>query len=220
MPSAPSPDRSESRFARLLAHAGVQEVVERRGTFGFMAFHGGNLEAVTDVVASAAARAGNCSLYGVLQPSDLRWHIPSSAVSPVDSVPLAQFLDHVEVAVAVHGYGRADHWATLLAGGSNRRLAAHVADHLRAALPGYEIIDELDAIPAALRGVHPANPVNLPRGGGVQLELPPRVRGIGPFWDDHPYRRTGQLCPDTEALIRALTAAAQTWPTESTDEMA
>jgi phage replication-related protein YjqB (UPF0714/DUF867 family) len=31
-----------------------------------------------------------------------------------------------------------------------------------------------------LRGLHPENPVNRARAGGVQLELPPRVRNLGP----------------------------------------
>ena len=30
----------------------------------------------------------------------------------------------------------------------------------------------------------PTNPVNLCRGGGVQIELPPRVRGASPMWWD------------------------------------
>ena len=40
------------------------------------------------------------------------------------------------------------------------------------------------AIPRELRGLHPDNPVNVPPDGGVQLELPPRVRGLGPRWAD------------------------------------
>src|SRR3954471_2358794 len=53
-------------FAELLAHEGVEELCELRSPFGFMAFHGGNLEHGTDQVAlEAAARAG-ASFYGVL----------------------------------------------------------------------------------------------------------------------------------------------------------
>ena len=36
--------------------------------------------------------------------------------------------------------------------------------------PEYVVVDELEAIPARLRGVHVANPVNLAKSGGVQLE--------------------------------------------------
>jgi phage replication-related protein YjqB (UPF0714/DUF867 family) len=41
---------------------------------------------------------------------------------------------------------------------------------------GFRIIDDLDEIPRELRGLHPRNVVNLPRLGGVQLELPPSAR--------------------------------------------
>jgi len=195
-------------FADLLAEPGVTEVLELRSRFGFMAFHGGSLEEVTDAVALAAAERAGASLYAVIQPPGLRWHIPSRMVQPSASPALAQFLDHVDVAVAVHGYGRDGMWTSLLLGGANRALATHVAAHLRPALPEYEIVDDLAAIPAALRGVHPENPVNGPRMGGVQLELPPRVRGKGPYWKD--YSGDG-LKPHTEALVEGLALAAMRW---------
>jgi len=198
------------RFAELLAHEGVEEDLELRSSFGFMAFHGGNLEEGTDVVATAAAEASGASLYAVRQPSTLRWHVPSIEVTPAESPALAAFLAHVEVAVAIHGYGRAGLWTTLLLGGRNRPLATHLAGHLRASLDeGYEVVDDLDEIPHDLRGVHTRNPVNGCRHGGVQLELPPRVRSHGPFWADLP---PGQPMPHTADLVRALTAAALTWP--------
>ena len=64
-------------FAELLAQPGVAEVSTLRGRFGFMAYHGGSLEEATDVIASAAAEASGASYYGVHQPADLQWHIPS-----------------------------------------------------------------------------------------------------------------------------------------------
>jgi len=48
----------------------------------------------------------------------------------------------------------------------------------------------------------------LPRLAGVQIELPPRVRGVGRFWKD--WQGDG-LTPHTQALIGALTATAKTW---------
>ena len=196
-------------FADLLAEPGVIEVLELRSTFGFMAFHGGSLEEMTDTIALAAAERAGASVYAVIQPPGLRWHIPSRMVQPTASETLARFIDHVDVAVAIHGFGRDGMWTSLLLGGGNRELASHVASCLRPALPHYEIVDELPAIPAALRGVHPENPVNLPRERGVQLELPPRVRGHGPFWKDH----VGPgFTPHTEALVEALAEAAIRWP--------
>ena len=91
-----------------------------------------------------------------------------------------EFFDHVDVVVTVHGYGRWGRFTSLLLGGSNRELAATLAAALRPALPDYDVVLDLDAIPRELRGLHPDNPVNIPRLGGVQLELPPRVRGLGP----------------------------------------
>ena len=197
-------------FAELLAHEGVEEVCELRSRFGLMAFHGGNLESGTDQIASAVAAHADASLYAVLQPPDLRWHIPSTAVRPAESERLAAFIDHVDVAVAVHGYGAEGFWTTLLLGGRNRELATHVGVALRAALAphDFDVIDDLEAVPQRLRGVHRHNPVNLPRGGGVQLELPPRVRGTSPMSK-----------PEyTDALIAGLTTAASTWPLTVPDE--
>ena len=59
-------------FAELLALPGVEEVCELRGRFGFMAFHGGSLEAMTDRIASEAAERSGASYYGVHQPKGLR----------------------------------------------------------------------------------------------------------------------------------------------------
>ena len=61
--------------------------------------------------------------------------------------------------------------------GANRELASDLAGVLSAALPHYRFLDDIDLIPAELRGVHSANPVNRARRGGVQIELPPRIRG-------------------------------------------
>jgi phage replication-related protein YjqB (UPF0714/DUF867 family) len=193
-------------FAELLCQPGVEELLELRSPFGFLAFHGGSLEEETDTIAVAAAARAGASLYAVLQPAELRWHIPSADVDPAASPALARFLDHIEVALALHGYGRAGWWTTLLAGGRNRALAADVCCRVEAALPGYEVVDDLSTIPRALRGMHPDNPVNRPRYGGVQLELPPRVRGLGPYWNDHPH----DVRP-TAALVEALASVAQAW---------
>jgi len=200
------------RFAELLAHDGVEEDLELRSTFGLMAFHGGNLEEGTDLVAAAAAAAAGASLYAVRQPPSLRWHLPSIEVTRDDSAALAAFLDHVDVAIAVHGYYRQGWFTTLLLGGQHRALAAHVGTHLRGAMPAdYLVIDELEQIPSELRGVHRANPVNLPRHGGVQLELPPRTRSrTVPMWRDLP---DTEPVPHGEDLIAGLVAAVRSWPT-------
>ncbi|MEZ5216119.1 MAG: poly-gamma-glutamate hydrolase family protein [Ilumatobacteraceae bacterium] len=196
-----------NRFAAALARADVHEEYTLASRFGFMAFHGGELEAMTDVVARRAADLAGASWYVVRHPAD-QAHFPSIEVDPAHSPALARFLDHVEVVVTVHGFGRHDMFTTLLLGGSNRVLADHVATHLGEHLPEYELRTDLDTIPRALRGTHPRNPVNLPRDGGVQIELPPRVRGSSPIWKDW----TGPgLVPHTESLIAGLAQAARAW---------
>src|SRR5207237_1232471 len=80
--------------------------------------------------------------------------------------------------ISVHGYwGHDDLHAALLVGGRDRELAASLGGRLRAALPEYRVIDELDAIPRRLRGIDPRNPVNRAERG-VQVELPHPVRAI------------------------------------------
>jgi len=167
-------------FADLLAHPNVTEVCELRNRFGFMAFHGGNLERGTDEIAMVAAERSGASVYAVIQEFPLREHLPSSKVTPDASPKLASFLDHVDMVIAVHGYGREGLWTSLLVGGGNRELASLTASHLRGALAEFTMIDHIDHIPSELRGVHPDNPANRPRRGGIQIELPPRVRGLTP----------------------------------------
>jgi len=133
-------------------------------------------------------------------------------VSGDASAALQSFLDHVRVVVTVHGYGRDGMFTTLLLGGRNRALAATLRDGLAAALPDYEICDDLEAIPRELRGLHPANPVNVPPEAGVQLELPPRVRGLGPRWAG--WEGDG-FVPPAAALVAALADVARSWVASS-----
>ncbi len=196
-------------FADLLAHRGVEEVCELRGRLGFMAYHGGSLEEMTDVIAGRAAAASGASYYGVHQPADLQWHIPSTKVSPEDSPALRKFLGHVQVVITIHGFGRQHFFTSLLLGGRNRDLAEHIAAPLRVALPAYSVVTDVEAIPNELRGQHADNPVNLPPDAGVQIELPPRVRGSSPLWWDW---EGPEPTPHTSALIDALSQAAASWP--------
>jgi phage replication-related protein YjqB (UPF0714/DUF867 family) len=171
-----------------------------------MAIHGGGLERMTDVVAERAADAAGASLYVVRHPDHYPHHLSSASYDPAESARLAEFLEHVDVAVSVHGYGRLGRSTELLAGGGNRELAAHIAEQLT--IPGYRVITDIDAIPRELRGLHADNPVNRVRGGGTQLELSARVRGIsprsGPPGDDG-------LSPATSALVQGLARAARSW---------
>lgn len=211
--------REPISFGELLDQPGVEEVLELRSSFGFMAFHGGNLERRTEIIAAEAAERSGASFYGVIQPKGMRQHVPSKLVSPDESPKLKEFVAHCDVAVAIHGYGIRGRWIDLLFGGGNRELAAHVAHHVRRSTPAYRSIDDLDQIPARLRGVHPNNPVNLLRGGGVQIELPPRIRGLTPLvlhWPSHDYRE--ERFPHMEHLIQGLAASATTWEARNTSD--
>ena len=180
----------------LLATDGVEEHVVARSRVGLCALHGG-LEQGTAEIARAAASDAGASYYAVVQPDDLHWHVPSHRYDPALSGGLRAFLAGIEVVISVHGFGGVrdadDRWTTALLGGTNRELATELAAALSRALPQYRWISDLDAIPRHLRGLHPANPVNRVRRGGVQLELPPRVRRAG---------------PDHDALVTALAGVA------------
>ncbi|MCT7657464.1 poly-gamma-glutamate hydrolase family protein [Mycobacterium deserti] len=200
-----NPDAPQT-LSDLLTRPGVEELSTLRSRFGFLAIHGGGLEQMTDVIAERAADAAGASLYVVRHPDHYPHHLPSARYRAEESERLAEFLDHVDVAVSLHGYGRIGRSTQLLAGGRNRSLAEHLARHVD--VPGYQVVTDLDAIPRELRGLHPDNPVNRMRGGGAQLELTPRVRGVSPRsqlpGDDG-------LTPATSALVQGLVATAHSW---------
>ncbi|MDQ2725477.1 MAG: poly-gamma-glutamate hydrolase family protein [Actinomycetota bacterium] len=189
----PNPPRRAS-WSALLARADVVEDCVLGSTFGFMAFHGG-LEAGTLPIARAAAEAVGASWYTVDQPAQLRWHVASALVDPARSALLRHFLDHVEVAVALHGYGRRDRPFDVLIGGTNRTLAGVFAGEVRQRCGDLVAVDDIGAIPSPLRGMHLANPVNRPADAGIQVELPVWAR-IPP--------RSGQM-------VEALAATARCW---------
>lgn len=205
---AVDPDTGPQTLAELLATPGVAETVEVRSRFGFMAVHGGELEEMTDVIASAAADAADASLYTVRHPADLDHHLPSIRFLTEGSDRLERFLDHVDVVISIHGYGRPGRWTDVMVGGASRSLAAEIGDRFAQDLDGYRWITDLDDIPRPLRGMHPDNPVNRPTHAGVQLELPPRLRGLSPL---SPPPGPDGLSPPTRALIDALADVARRW---------
>ena len=182
--------------SELLATDGVEERFVARSRFGLCALHGG-LEQGTAEVAEAVAERAGASFYAVVQPEGFRWHVPSHRYDPSASGELRAFIAAVDVVISVHGFGGVrgadDRWTTALLGGTNRALAGELRAVLKRTLPQYRWIADLDVIPKHLRGLHPSNPVNRVARGGVQLELPPRVRRPG---------------ADYDALVTALAAVA------------
>lgn len=192
----------------LLQHPDVEEVCELRSNFGIMAYHGGGLEELTDVIGRRVAEKTNSSYYGVHQPAALKWHVASHHIDPSHSARLQDFLGHVDTVVTLHGYGRKGFFTSILLGGRHRVLAQHIASHLSRALPAYDVCDDLSRIPTDLAGQHPKNPVNLVAQSGVQIELPPRVRGQSALWWDWD---GDDLSPHTMQLIDALSAGISAW---------
>jgi len=192
-------------FADLLAHPDVVEEQVLASPVGFLALHGG-LEPGTAEIAVAAARRAGASWYVIVQPDELKQHVPSHEHDPADAPLLAAFLSHVHVVISVHGYwGHDDLHAALLVGGRDRDLAASLGTRLRVALPEYRVVDDLDAIPRSLRGIDPRNPVNR-AARGVQVELPHPVRAIGPYGRGE---RGERHRAHAEALVDALAAFAE-----------
>lgn len=206
-----SPIRRIADLSTLLALPGVVEELELGSTFGVCALHGGGLERATEVVAREVAGRTGASYYGVLQPEGSRHHLSSTGFDPSASPRLADFLGRVETIVSIHGYGRDDDFFAVLLGGTNRPFANHLAGHLRGTLPDdFRVVDDLAEMPRRLRGIHPRNPVNRPRHGGVQVELPPSIRWNieAHDWSD---RDGTPRAPQLDDLIDGLVAGAIGW---------
>ena len=163
----------------LLARPGVVERCELRSKFGLMAIHGGGLEQMTDVIAAAAAAQAGASCSRCSTPTTSA--PPLVAVLPPRGVgDLAAFLEHIEVVVSIHGYGRKGSWTSILAGGRNRRLAAAIAAEASARLPDYEVVTELTRIPTELAASAPATRSTFRRPGRA-ARTAARVRGLSPL---------------------------------------
>jgi phage replication-related protein YjqB (UPF0714/DUF867 family) len=204
----------------LLAIPGVHEECTLRSTVGFMALHGGSQDRGTDAIARRAAAASGASFYAIVQPPWLRLHLTSHRHDPDQSVVFRRFLDHVGIAISVHGFGR-DLFALwvepgrglvvepygpamrgaqvgpltgIIVGGLNPELVQRARSLLADCFDGFHVADERVRL-----GFHPTNPVNLPRAHGVQLELPPGLRGIGPYGE--------HLEPDDDRVPAGLLTA-------------
>jgi phage replication-related protein YjqB (UPF0714/DUF867 family) len=183
------------------------------GEVGLLALHGSNEGGTAELARSVAERCGATSLVftqpGVPEPV----HIPSPRMAVEHCDLLRMFLSHVTVAVSLHGHRRRATPRSIFLGGANRPAAHLLASGLSALRPQFDPVTDLAEIPASLRGVHARNPVNLPRHGGVQVELPLSARTRRPGWDpevpDNPPR------PVVDALVagvRLLAAKSVTPP--------
>jgi phage replication-related protein YjqB (UPF0714/DUF867 family) len=209
-------------LAELLALPGVKEECVLRSAVGFMALHGGSQDRGTHEIASRAAGTAGASYYAIVQPRGLRVHLTSRRHNPDHSEQLRAFLDHVEIAISVHGFGRdgfdlsvdparglvIEAYGPALRGRQTGPLRGIILGGLNAELldrarrlfydrfAGYRVADERVRL-----GFHPDNPVNLPTAQGVQIELPPGLRGIGDFGEQITPSQDGVVTDVIEALV-------------------
>jgi phage replication-related protein YjqB (UPF0714/DUF867 family) len=207
-------------LAELLTLPGVREECALRSAVGFLALHGGSQDRGTHEIASRAAEIADASYYAVVQPSGTRVHLTSRRHDPDHSERLRAFLEHVEIAISVHGFGRDAFALTvdpvrgliiepygpalrgrqtgplrgIILGGRNAALLDVARRLLQDRFAGYHVADERVRL-----GFDPNNPVNLPRAHGVQIELPPGLRGIGDFGE--------QLAPSADEIVTEVVAA-------------
>jgi phage replication-related protein YjqB (UPF0714/DUF867 family) len=207
-------------LAELLALPGVEETCVLRSAVGFMALHGGSQDRGTNEIASRAAEQSGASYYAIVQPSNLRVHLTSRRHDPGQSQKMCAFLRHVETAISVHGFGRDSFnfylgpgsgpviepygpalrgrqtgpLRGIIVGGLNAALLDAACRILHERLPGYHAGSERVRL-----GFHPRNPVNLPSSHGVQIELPPALRGIGDLGED--------LVPSEDGIVTDVVAA-------------
>jgi phage replication-related protein YjqB (UPF0714/DUF867 family) len=201
---------------------GVREECILRSNVGFLALHGGSQDRGTAEMASRAAERAGASYYAILQPPGLRVHLTSRLHSPEHSASLQAFLDHVETAISVHGFGRegfalwfdADSGLVIepygpamqgkqtgplrgiILGGLNAPLLDEARKLFQGRFAGYHVADERIRL-----GFHPDNPVNLPSAHGVQVELPPGLRGIGDFGEIPAPQLDGVVVEVVAALV-------------------
>jgi len=207
-------------LADLLALSGVREECVLRSAVGFLALHGGSQDRGTDKIASRAAEQAGASYYAIVQPPGLRVHLTSRLHDPDHSALLQAFLAHVDIAISVHGFGR-DGFALwvdplrglmidpygpatrgrqtgplrgIIVGGRNTDLLATARALLHDRFAGYHVADERVRL-----GFHPDNPANLPSRQGIQIELPPGLRGIGELGE--------HLVPATDGVVADVVAA-------------
>ena len=209
-------------LAELLSLPGVQEECVLRSAVGFVALHGGAQDRGTDIIARRAAERSGSSYYAIVQPGGLRVHLTSRLHNPDHSERLRAFLQHVEIAISVHGFGRDGFslWVDagrgpiiepygparrgaqsgplrgIIVGGLNADLLDAARRLLRNRFAGYHLADERVRL-----GFHPDNPVNLPSAHGVQIELPPGLRGIGDLGEHLAPRECATVDQTVDALV-------------------
>ncbi|MFI9250027.1 poly-gamma-glutamate hydrolase family protein [Streptomyces sp. NPDC053069] len=157
----------------------VATLVPGRGGIGLLALHGSNEGGTAQLAELVARRCAATSLVFTQPRVRPPVHIPSPRLGPEHCALLREFLARVSLTVSLHGHLRPETPHTIFLGGRNRTAAHVLAEALTATAPDFRAVTDPTAIPPGLRGMHPGNPVNLTRLGGVQVELPLLARTSG-----------------------------------------
>ena len=154
---------------------------------------------------AAAAERVRCLAVRRGPPADPTRRTSRRSTCAVTASPrLAEFLDHVDVVVTIHGYGRWGMFTSLLLGGGNRDAGGDARCRARTgAARATTSSPTWQAIPRELRGLHPDNPVNAAASRRRADRAATAVRGLGPRWAD--WRGEGHV-PPMAALIDSLAA--------------
>ncbi|MFI1367271.1 poly-gamma-glutamate hydrolase family protein [Streptomyces griseochromogenes] len=146
-----------------------------RSDIGLIALHGTKEGGTAELAHEVAARTGaSCLVF--TQPAGDLVHIPSHRMAAPHCETLQEFLASVTLVISLHGHRRPEAPRSIFLGGGNRAAAATLAHSLVALAPAFDTVTDMARIPGGLRGLHPGNPVNLTRSGGVQIELPLSAR--------------------------------------------
>lgn len=170
---------------------------------GVLALHAG-IEAGTGELAHEIGRTHGCTSLVVRQAGTTLDHHRPSHHYTADRVPeMGSYLAQVRFSLSLHGHNRRTR--AIYLGGRNRTEAYQLAGVLRPALPDWDLVDQLSEIPDGLRGVNPANPVNMSEAGGVQVEIPISLLGWlqnrDGTWDFH----DGTVDPRLRAALLSFT---------------